>query len=36
MNDESMRSELSAIQMQINQTTNEVSSLLSILSIIDC
>jgi hypothetical protein len=36
MNDESMRNELSAIQTQMNQTTNEVSSLVSILSIIDC
>jgi len=36
MNDESMRNELSAIQMQMNQTTDEVSSLVSILSIIDC
>jgi len=30
MNDESMRNELSSIQTQMNQTTNEVSGLLSI------
>jgi hypothetical protein len=35
MNDETMRNELSSIQMQMNQTTNEVSGSLSILSIID-
>ena len=36
MNDESMRNELSTIQTQINQTTNEVRNLLlSPITIVD-
>jgi hypothetical protein len=35
MNDESMRNELSAIQTQMNQTTNEVSNIVATFSIID-